>query len=101
MQVAQKLGAGFICIGVPAYNRTRSYNVLYAEGVLFLQQAQELVQQYKVKTHRTLITPSAGLAYRLVSRFNPDYVGVLFNPGNMVHEGYENHRMGQELLDPT
>jgi sugar phosphate isomerase/epimerase len=104
MQVAQKLGAGLMRVGVPGYNRTRNYNELYAEAVQFLHQVQELAQQYKVKaiveTHHGLIVPSAASAHRLVSNFNPDHIGVLFDPGNMVHEGYENHRMGLELLGP-
>ena len=44
--------------------------------------------------------PSAGLAHRLISQFDPEIVGVIYDPGNMVHEGFENWRMGMELLGP-
>ena len=44
------------------------------------------------------ISCSAGLAHRLVNGFDPDHIGVLFDPGSMVHEGYESYRMGMELL---
>ena len=44
--------------------------------------------------------PSAALAYRLVSNFDPDLIGVIYDPGNMVCEGYENWQMGLELLGP-
>ncbi|TXK75914.1 sugar phosphate isomerase/epimerase [Paenibacillus sp. N3.4] len=103
-QVAKKVGASFIRVGVPVYDSSQNYNDLYAGAVDYLHHVQELSQQYGVKglleTHHKTITPSAGLVHRLVSGFNPDHVGVLHDAGNMVHEGYENHRMGLELLGP-
>ena len=53
-----------------------------------------------VETHHKTITPSASLTHRLVSGFDPEHVGVLFDPGNMVFEGFEDYRMGLELLGP-
>ncbi|NEW06923.1 sugar phosphate isomerase/epimerase [Paenibacillus sp. SYP-B3998] len=104
MQVAKKVGASFIRVGVPAYDESRNYNDLYAEAVNYLHHVQELSQQYGVKglleTHHKTIAPSAGLVHRIISGFNPDYVGVLHDAGNMVHEGFENYRMGLELLGP-
>jgi sugar phosphate isomerase/epimerase len=50
--------------------------------------------------HMGNITPSAGLAHRLVSHFDPAEIGVIFDPGNMVVEGMENFQMGLELLGP-
>jgi sugar phosphate isomerase/epimerase len=46
------------------------------------------------------IAPSASAAYRLVEGCDPAYIGVLYDPGNMVHEGFENYRMGMEMLGP-
>lgn len=43
-----------------------------------------------VEIHMRTICPSAGLTYRFVSNFDPEYVGVIYNPGNMIHEGFEN-----------
>ncbi|MFD0695645.1 sugar phosphate isomerase/epimerase family protein [Paenibacillus sp. GCM10027628] len=104
MLVAKKVGAGFIRVGVPGYDGRKNYNDLFAEEVKFLHSVQELSQQYGVKglveIHHKTIAPSAGLAYRLVSGFNPEHVGVLHDAGNMVHEGFENFRMGLELLGP-
>ncbi|MFQ7501668.1 MAG: sugar phosphate isomerase/epimerase family protein, partial [Blautia coccoides] len=28
----------------------------------------------------------------------PDYIGVIFDPGNLVYEGYENYRKSFEML---
>ncbi|MEW9700828.1 sugar phosphate isomerase/epimerase family protein [Paenibacillus sp. SI8] len=104
MQVAKKVGAGFIRVGVPTYDASRNYNDLYVEAINYLHQVQELSQQYGIKglveIHHQTIAPSASLAHRLVSGLNPEYVGVLHDAGNMVHEGFENFRMGLELLGP-
>lgn len=104
LRVAQSLGASTVRLGVPRYDRSRNYNDLYKEAVAYLKEAEEMCRQYGVKglveTHHQTIAPSAGLAHRLVSSFNPDHIGVLYDPGNMVHEGFENYRMGMELLGP-
>ncbi|RTE11171.1 sugar phosphate isomerase/epimerase family protein [Paenibacillus whitsoniae] len=101
---AKTIGASFIRVGVPPYNRTENYNDLFAKATDYLHQVQEFSQQYGIKgiieIHHNTITPSAGLAHRLASKFSPDHIGVLHDAGNMVHEGYENHRMGLELLGP-
>ncbi|WNQ11832.1 sugar phosphate isomerase/epimerase family protein [Paenibacillus aurantius] len=104
MQAAKKLGAGMIRVGVPGYNGKENYNDLFDKEVRYLEGVQELSRRYGIKgvveTHHVTICPSAGLTHRLVSRFDPEHIGVLFDPGNMVHEGFENFRMGLELLGP-
>lgn len=104
MQAAKLIGASFIRVGIPGYDRKRNYNELYDQAVRYLHEVQDLAAAYGVKgvveTHHLTITPSAGLTHRLVSHFNPQHIGVLYDPGNMVHEGYENYRMGLELLGP-
>jgi sugar phosphate isomerase/epimerase len=101
---AQKLGAKMIRVGVPGYNRTVPYTELYDKTVRYLRQAEVLARKYGVKgvieTHHHTIAASASAAYRLVEGCDPSFIGVLFDPGNMVHEGYENLRMGLELLGP-
>lgn len=104
LEVAQKLGASSMRVGVPRYNRTENYHDLFEKGKRYLKEVEQMCKEYGVKglveTHQNTIAPSAGLAYRLVQDFNPDHIGVLFDPGNMVIEGYEAHRMGMELLGP-
>jgi len=53
-----------------------------------------------VELHHQTIIPSVGLALPLLRRFSPGEVGVIYDVGNLVHEGYENHRMALELLGP-
>jgi sugar phosphate isomerase/epimerase len=102
MRIAKKLGAKQIRVGQAWYDRTVNYNDLYDQMVKYLHGVQELSQTYGVKglveTHHLTINPSAGLAHRLVSQFNPDHIGIMYDPGNMVYEGYENYRKGLQLI---
>jgi sugar phosphate isomerase/epimerase len=103
-QAASRLGASLIRVGVPNYDRSISYGNLYNSAIRYISQVQEYAQHYHVKavieTHHGTIAPSASLAYRLVQSFDPTHVGVLYDPGNMVYEGFENYRMDLELLGP-
>lgn len=103
-QVAERLGARMIRLGVPGYNKTVPYPVLYEKAVAYLKAAEPMAKRYGVKgvieTHHHTIAASASAAYRLVSHCDPEHIGVLYDPGNMVHEGFENFRMGMELLGP-
>ena len=81
-----------------------SYAESYERGKKFLEQCQALAKQYGkraiVEMHHGTITCSAALSHRLVSNFDPEYIGVLHDAGNMVHEGFENYDMGIQLLGP-
>lgn len=104
LRMANQLGASMIRLGVPRYDRSVNYMDLFEKAVRYLSECEQLCQHYGVKglveTHHETIAPSASLAYRLVKSFDPNHIGVLYDPGNMVHEGYENYRMGMELLGP-
>jgi sugar phosphate isomerase/epimerase len=101
---AKLLGAKMIRVGSAGYNGTESYTELFDKTSKYIKEAERMAKQYGVKgiveTHHKTITPSAGLAHRLVSQCDPDHIGVLFDPGNMVHEGFEDFKMGMELLGP-
>ena len=52
-----------------------------------------------IQTHGGSIHPSASASLRLVDGFDPLYVGVHHDPGNMIcQEGYENWVMGIDIL---
>lgn len=51
-----------------------------------------------IETHHNTIAASASAALRLLEGLDAKYVGVLYDPGNMVHEGYENHLLGMQML---
>lgn len=103
MKLARLLGSPSIRIGVPGYDRTKPYGDVLREGRAYLAGVQELSQQYGVKgvaeIHFGNIACSASSARRLVEGFDPAHIGIIHDAGNMVYEGYENYRMGLEILD--
>jgi sugar phosphate isomerase/epimerase len=91
-----------IRVQVPGYNGTVNYRELFAKTVEEFKILQHLAEKYSVKVnieiHHGTIIPSASAAYRLVSNFDSKHIGVIYDAGNMVHEGYEQYKMGLELL---
>ena len=104
MRAAAEVGTHKMRVGAPGYDGTRSYPELYDEAVKDFGVIAKLSQKYGVQAclemHMDIITPSAGLAHRIVSHFDPKHIGVIFDPGNMVVEGYEQYQMALELLGP-
>ncbi|MFH1824786.1 MAG: sugar phosphate isomerase/epimerase family protein [Candidatus Firestonebacteria bacterium] len=96
------LDCKMIRVGTSYYDGQKDYNSLYKEVVNNFETIEKVMKKYKAKalveTHMNTIVPSASLLYRVVSNFNPKYIGIIYDPGNMVYEGYENYKMGLELL---
>ena len=104
MAFARICGAAQIRVSAGPWPGEGTYAEAFARAKKFLEETQTLAKQYSVKVvieihHRTIV-PSAGLAHRLVSSFDPAYVGVIHDAGNMVYEGFEAYRLGLELLGP-
>jgi len=104
LQAAKALGAPFIRLGVPGYDRSKPFEELFTIGRNYLREASALCAKYGVKglieIHHVTIAASASGARRLVEGMDPAHIGVLFDPGNMVFEGFENYRMALEILGP-
>lgn len=102
MKAAVIIGCGNIRVFTPNYDGTENYRVLFDRVAEQTKVIEKMAGDYNVKVcyeiHMRNIIPSASAAYRLVSDFDPKYIGVIFDPGNMVHEGFENYRLGIELL---
>ena len=56
--------------------------------------------QMDVEMHPNTLTPSASAARRMVDPFDPAVVGVIYDVGNTVNEGFEDYKMGLEILGP-
>jgi sugar phosphate isomerase/epimerase len=103
MRFAVTAGASQVRVGAGAPDG-RHYEELFAAAREFLAGVEDLARSYGVKAlieiHHRTICPSASLAHRLVSAFDADMVGVILDPGNMAQEGFEDYRIGAELLGP-
>lgn len=104
MEAAKIMGCPSIRVSPPLYSGVVNYNDLFEEAVDGYAKVESLAKQYGVRAnveiHNGNICSSASLAYKFVSHFDPDHVGVIYDPGNMVCEGYENWQLGLELLGP-
>ncbi len=103
MRFAQIAGAPAVRVS-PGSLDGGTYAERFSAAQAFLTQVEALARRHGVRAlieiHHNTICPSASLAHRLVSSFEPRAVGVIYDPGNMVYEGFESYRLGIELLGP-
>jgi sugar phosphate isomerase/epimerase len=103
MRFARIAGASQVRVGV-ARTGQGEFGQLFQSTLAFLADVEKLALESGVKaiieTHHGTIAASASAAYRLVESFDPAAIGVLYDPGNMVYEGFEDYQMGIELLGP-
>jgi sugar phosphate isomerase/epimerase len=102
---AQACGSPFVRVGCPkGYDGSENYNDLHAEAVEAYGRAVEVVAGFGVKAaleiHGNTIHPSASLAHRIVSNWDPSQVCVIFDANNMVRDGFETTEIAVELLGP-
>lgn len=104
MDVAQEVGACAIRVMAAGYDGTKTYDELLARSREGFAAAQEEGKKRSVKSlveiHNGLICPSAAATRRLIEGCDPAWVGVIFDPGNMIREGMENWKMALEMLGP-
>jgi len=103
LEGAVACGAPFFRVGAAAgYNGTRPYREVYGETVAGYTRVLELTRGTGVKIvleiHGNTIHPSASLAHRIVSQFDPELVGVIYDPQNMVRDGFETTALAIDLL---
>lgn len=104
MDAARMMGCSAIRVSPPTYSGSENYNDVYEEAVDGFARVEDLARRYRVRAnvelHAGNICSSASLGYRFVSNFDPDLIGVIYDPGNMIMEGYERWQLGLELLGP-
>ncbi len=100
-------GAPFIRVGAAAGFRadgSTDYRAVYGETLAGYARALEISRGSGVRIvleiHGGTIHPSASLAYRIVSQFPPADVGVIYDPQNMVRDGFETTALALQLLGP-
>ncbi len=101
-QGAQAVGCPAIRLGCRGYNGTVNYHEIYDEAVENYGKALEVTRSYGVKVlvemHGGTIHPSASLVHRIVSNFDAKDMGVIYDPQNMVQDGFETIQLAMELL---
>jgi sugar phosphate isomerase/epimerase len=91
-------------IQVPRYDGQTGYVELWEGARRDYQEVARLARTHGVKAlveiHHETIVPSASAARRFLDGFDPESVGAIYDPGNMVWEGHEQYRLGLETLGP-
>lgn len=100
--VAQAAGAPAVRVRAPEVDG-RAFTELFQFARGFLQAIAEVARRYEIavalEIHQRTLCSSASLATRLVDGFDPRVIRVIYDVGNLVVEGYEDHRIGLDLLD--
>lgn len=103
LDLAIAIGAPQIRLQGPRLSGSDStYRQLFAHFLDFLVDASRMATargiRLELEIHQNTILPSASLAQRIVSYFDPADVGVIYDVGNLVFEGFEDYRIATELL---
>lgn len=102
LEAAAAIGCKSIRGPLQAYNPALPYQEQFDEFRTYLAHCEPMLKKYGVKmlieTHHGMLITSASSALRILDGFDPDYFGLIYDPGNMVYEGYENYQMGFEML---
>lgn len=104
MRAAKSMGCTRIRVNSLRYDENIGYTELYARAVAGFGRVERAAREIGVKAdfemHMGTITPSASAAKHLAANFDPRYIGVIYDSGNVVYEGYEEYRMAFEILGP-
>lgn len=99
---AVAIGAPSLRINVPQYSPDLAFRPIWNRAQEDYKRIEELAAKNGVRalveTHHGTICPSASSARMMLDGLDPKHVGVIHDLGNMVHEGFENYRMGLEML---
>jgi len=101
---AKAVGAAKLRIGLHQYDGIAPFKPIWDKARDDFRIIAGLAEKHQVKAlieiHHRSITPSASAARLFLDDFDPQYVGAIHDAGNMVHEGYETHRLALEMLGP-
>lgn len=105
LAAAKDIGTDLVRVGLVNYNAAEA-DLPYPEAFeKFRENLKEIEQRaasYDVKVvielHMDTLTASPSSAVRALEGLNPDHIGVTFDPGNMVNEGFEEYLKSFQML---
>lgn len=102
---AGEIGTPLVRVGLVNFNSMTSektYPEAFESMRNDLKKIEQLAAEHGVKAvielHHDTLTPSPSAAIRALEGLNPEHIGVTFDPGNMVYEGFENYLDGFQIL---
>ena len=102
LKAAQAIGCKSIRGPMDRYDPKKPYAQQLEDTRAYLRHVEPMLKKYGIKllieTHHGMIVSSASAAMRVLEGFDPNYFGVIFDPGNMVYEGYEDYTKSFDML---
>lgn len=102
LEAAAAIGCKSIRGPLERYDPAKPYAQQFDDLREYLRHTEPMLRKYGVKmlieTHHGMLVSSASSAMRVLEGFDPDYFGLIYDPGNMVYEGFENYQLGFEML---
>jgi sugar phosphate isomerase/epimerase len=104
MKGAAILGVKKLRVGTQGYDGKAPWLPLRDRAVAKYREVEAMARRHGVRAliemHMNTLTPSASSARAFAENFDPQHVGVIYDVGNVVYEGYEHYRMALEALGP-
>lgn len=102
LQAAQSIGCPKIRVFPPQYKEENNYNEEFAAMRADVEVLAKLAAKYGVKIlfeiHMDNLLASPSSARRMLEGLDPNCIGLIFDPGNMVNEGFENYKKSLDML---
>ncbi len=104
MKGAKAMGVSALRVRAPNYDGSVPYLKLMDKTVGEFRDVEAMAKQYGVRAmiemHMNNVVPSASACRALAQHYDPRYIGIIHDAGNMVYEGFENYQLGLEVLGP-
>lgn len=102
MRGAVALDVKRLRVNVARYDSSQAFMPIWRKDREQYRRVADLAQKYGVQAlveiHHGSLCPSASAARMYVEGMDPRHVGIIHDVGNMVYEGFENYRLGLEML---
>lgn len=102
LEAAAAIGCKSVRGPMTAYKADQPYDEQFRAAREYLLRVEPMLRKHGVKmlleTHHGMLTASASATMRLLEGLDPDCFGVIFDPGNMVFEGYEDYHKSFQML---
>ena len=104
LEAARSSGCRMVRLFPYRFEPGMDYPSLLSKAREELKTVEQLARKYAaavtLEIHMDTIIPSASAAMRLIDGLDSAHIGVVYDAGNMVHEGYEQYDMGIKMLGP-
>ena len=101
LKATAAIGAKAVRIGCGGFDKNIPYQDQLKRARNAYSAVAEMAAQYKVRalieTHHGTLTPTVPLAMNVLQGLDPQYTGIMWDPGNQVYEGMERYEFALNI----